>query len=136
LKEAKKDKILIIDDDRTLCRLLEKRLTSQGFECVDVLNGRDGIKAAQEELPDMILLDLMLPDMNGRDVLRELKDDSRTKDIPVIFISVTVSKEAPKEMKMVQVEKQMYPAFPKPIYNPKLLSMIRKGINKSRDNKA
>ncbi len=86
-KKDKKKKILSIEDDALLAKVLIEGLTLEGF---DVLNIDDGLKAldeAKKYKPDMILLDLILPGIDGFEVLKRLKADSETKDIPVIVVS-------------------------------------------------
>jgi threonine synthase len=80
--------ILIIEDNPQDMRLARRLLSSQGhFRIVEAANGRDGLKAVHQHRPDLILLDLMLPEMDGFTVLNTLKHDRALKDIPVVVIS-------------------------------------------------
>ena len=79
--------LLLIDDDKDIHVLLRQRLRSEGIEIISSENGIDGLRRAREIQPDLILLDLNIPIMDGFEVLRELKDDSETRNIPVVFIS-------------------------------------------------
>ncbi len=79
--------ILVIDDTPANLRVLASMLEEQGYYARPVNNGTMGIQAAQLSSPDLILLDIQMPDMNGFEVCRQLKADERTHDIPVIFIS-------------------------------------------------
>jgi len=79
--------ILVVDDTRDNLRLLTKLLVEHGFYARPVSNGQKAILAIQDQLPDLILLDIMMPDMDGYAVCEVLKADERTRDIPVIFIS-------------------------------------------------
>ncbi|MDP4010546.1 MAG: response regulator [Candidatus Spechtbacteria bacterium] len=86
-------KILFIEDDTTLQESLGQVLKGAGFEVFRALNGEDGLKLAGEENPDVILLDLILPKINGFDVLKELKGSDSTKHIPVIVLTNLESPE-------------------------------------------
>lgn len=80
-------KILIIDDDPTTCDIIAENLTQQGFEAIQALNGEHGVTLAENKDPDCILLDWSLPGMNGIQVLKQLKENTATKDIPVIMLT-------------------------------------------------
>jgi len=86
-------KILFIEDDTTLQESLGETLTKEGFEVLQAFNGEDGLKLAAEQNPDLVLLDLILPKMNGFDVLKELKENDNTKHIPVIVLTNLESSE-------------------------------------------
>jgi serine phosphatase RsbU (regulator of sigma subunit)/DNA-binding response OmpR family regulator len=79
--------ILVVDDTLASARLLAQILTQQGHRVRTALNGPEALAAAQATPPDLILLDIMMPGMNGYEVCRRLKADERTQDIPVVFIS-------------------------------------------------
>jgi diguanylate cyclase (GGDEF)-like protein len=79
--------VLIIDDDSNITNLLSKRLSQEGFNVITAKDGQSGLQLAAQKLPDIILLDLLMPEMSGKDVLRELKSDSKTLSIPVIILS-------------------------------------------------
>lgn len=82
-----KGDILIVDDTPANLRLLSQMLSEQGYQVRPVLEGRLALIAAQVKPPDLILLDIRMPDLNGYQVCERLKSDSKTKDIPIIFIS-------------------------------------------------
>lgn len=79
--------ILIIDDDVAALRLLVELLRGRGFKLCVAVDGRDGYHKALENAPDVILLDVCMPAMDGHHLCRLLKDDPRTADVPVIFLS-------------------------------------------------
>ncbi len=79
--------ILIVDDTPANLRLLSKMLGRHGYEVRPIPNGKLAIAATQAALPDLILLDINMPDMNGYEVCRQLKADEKTRNIPIIFIS-------------------------------------------------
>jgi diguanylate cyclase (GGDEF)-like protein len=78
--------VLIVDDDPDL-RTLAKMQLSPEYDVIQAADGRECVQAAKEHSPDVILLDIMMPQMDGREVLTELSNDALTKDIPVIFLS-------------------------------------------------
>jgi CheY-like chemotaxis protein len=82
-----KKKILIIDDDRLLSRVLIKRLSREGFEAKAAKDGRTGLQAALSSHPDLILLDIVMPVMDGLTVLESLRADPWGKKVPIIILS-------------------------------------------------
>ena len=80
-------KILLIDDDEDLTNIFTAALTKEGFQTVYSLLGQEGLEKAKTEKPDLILLDQVLPDMSGNDILKILKADELTENIPVILLS-------------------------------------------------
>lgn len=85
--EADRSRILIVDDIEENLKVLTETLTQQGFHPLQAKNGERAIQIAQKALPDLILLDIKMPGMNGYETIKHLKADPRTVDIPVIFIS-------------------------------------------------
>ncbi len=84
---AKEYTILIVDDTPANLRMLAEMLRKQGYKVRPAPNGKRALSTAKNELPDLILLDIMMPGMDGFEVCRQLKADERTRDIPIIFIS-------------------------------------------------
>jgi PleD family two-component response regulator len=84
---AKKGNILIVDDKPDNLRLLATMLGERGYKVRKAINGRLALMGVRAEPPDLILLDITMPDMNGYDVCQQLKADTTTNAIPVIFIS-------------------------------------------------
>ena len=82
-----KQKILIIEDERSLAEVLSYNLGREGFETIMSHDGRDGLRQAQLKLPDLIVLDLMLPVKPGLEVCQELRAGSRTREIPIIMVT-------------------------------------------------
>ena len=80
-------KILIVEDERDIADLLRYNLQEAGFETDYVRNGADALQRAVEKTPDLILLDLMLPEVDGTIVCRLLKNDPRTKNIPIVMVT-------------------------------------------------
>ncbi len=80
-------RLLLVDDDLDISEMLRTYFNIQGYEVQSVEFGEDAVRACQEKRPDLVLLDINLPDINGYEVCRRLKDDLRTRGIPIIFLS-------------------------------------------------
>jgi DNA-binding response OmpR family regulator len=80
-------KVLIVEDDEALLNLYVKKFSKNGFEVIAAEDGGKGVDRAKEHCPDAIVLDIMLPVMNGFEVLKRIKDDANTCKIPVIILS-------------------------------------------------
>jgi DNA-binding response OmpR family regulator len=89
----KQGRILIVEDDKFLRDLMVQKLHQGGFEVFEAIDGEGGLKLANEKSPHLILLDLILPGMDGFAVLKSLKDDSTTSTIPVLVLSNLGQKE-------------------------------------------
>ncbi len=79
--------LLLIDDDEQFLELVEYSLRLAGFKVLMATNGRKGLKLARKKRPDVILLDVTMPEMDGLEVLSELKHDKKTADIPVFMLT-------------------------------------------------
>lgn len=85
--ESPRKRILIIDDTPDILQVVSRRLQSWGYEPLTATSGEEGLRAAKEQLPDLVLLDVMMPKMKGREVCAQLKADPKTQKIPVIFLT-------------------------------------------------
>ncbi len=86
-------KILVVEDEPELVKALEVRLKTQNYEVVTALDGEEGLRKAREENPDLIILDIMLPKMDGYKVSRMLKFDESYKHIPIIMLTAKAEQE-------------------------------------------
>ena len=82
-----KSKILIVEDDLDVAEMLNAYFRVQGYEVFTVNWGEDGVRAAQTVLPDLMILDIRLPDIDGYEVARRVRTDRRTNEIPIIFLT-------------------------------------------------
>lgn len=87
-----KKKILIIEDYKNIVEILTMRLSSMGYAVISAKDGQEGLTLARKEKPDLIVLDVTLPKMNGYKISRLLKFDSRYKDIPIIMLTARETK--------------------------------------------
>ena len=79
--------ILIVDDDKQIATVFQVALTSAGYKVMTVNDGKSGLNAVRQQKFDLVLLDEMMPDMSGNDVLRTLKEDEATKATPIVILS-------------------------------------------------
>ena len=92
-------KVLVVDDNANNLMLEKDLLEVAGFEIYGAENAADGIAIARKEKPDMILMDVRLPDMRGTEAARILREDKETRDIPIIFVTASVMAEGREEIK-------------------------------------
>jgi len=88
-----KKKILIVEDEESLLKLESILLTSKGYQVEGVADGRAALEAIKNHAPDLVLLDIMLPEIDGFEVCRRIKEDPATKHIPVIMLTAKKSRE-------------------------------------------
>jgi len=93
-------KVLIADDDMTLHEMYAERLRAEGFVIVSAYDGEEAIEKAYKEKPDILILDIMMPKVNGIDVMKKLREDDQTKGIPIILLTA-LAQEINKIKKMM-----------------------------------
>ena len=84
-----KERILVVDDEEDILELVRFNLAKDGYQVKAVASGEDGLREARASQPDLIVLDLMLPGLDGLEVCKNLKGDPKTKDIPVVMLTAT-----------------------------------------------
>jgi two-component system, cell cycle response regulator DivK len=89
--KVKRQRILVVEDDRLSLIVLRQLLTAQGYEILQSSEGWGGINRARNERPDLIVMDIKLPDISGLDATLLLKKDDQTKDIPIIAVTACVT---------------------------------------------
>lgn len=118
-------KILLIDDEEDFCFFVKKNLEHTGeFEVVPATDGKKGIALAREDKPDLILLDILMPEITGSDVAEILLNDPKTKQIPLIFLTAVVTKEEIGVESIKEIGNQNFIA--KPVDIERLISCIKK----------
>jgi signal transduction histidine kinase/DNA-binding response OmpR family regulator/carbon monoxide dehydrogenase subunit G len=85
--------VLIIDDDQAIHDLLERDFSDQGYQILHAMGGREGLKVAKAARPDLITLDIIMPDLDGWSVLKALKDDPELRDIPVVLATIMADRD-------------------------------------------
>ncbi|MBI3011064.1 MAG: response regulator [Candidatus Omnitrophica bacterium] len=84
---AEKPRILLVDDEPSIVKMVGKRLEVEGFEVLVAMDGQEGLTKAQTDQPDLIILDLMLPKLNGYEICTMLKQDTRYQNIPIMMFT-------------------------------------------------
>jgi len=120
-------KILIIDDEVQLIQMVQIRLEANGYDIVAAYAGEEGIEKVKSENPDLIILDIMMPKMDGFEVCKILKNDPQYSKIPIIFLSAKTQEEAME----IGKEKGADAFLKKPFETPDLLAKIEELLEKS-----
>ncbi|OGB88095.1 hypothetical protein A3H38_03365 [candidate division WOR-1 bacterium RIFCSPLOWO2_02_FULL_46_20] len=117
-------KILIIDDEKDLVEMMTMRLTAMGYDIVGAGNGEEGISLARQAAPDLILLDIMMPGIDGYETLKRLKQEAKTKAIPVVMLTAVGKPDAVSR----SLEGGASDYISKPFEPKTLLEKIRKAL--------
>lgn len=120
-------KILVIDDEPELVKAVEVRLKTSGYEVEVAYDGSAGIAKAEEIKPDLILLDIVMPKMDGYEVCKRLKDDPETKDIPIIVLTASVA-AGQQELEKKCMSAGANGAIMKPFETSELLDMVSQAL--------
>jgi len=91
-----KAKILLVDDEPSIVKMVGKRLEVEGFEVSVAMDGQEGLRKAQAESPELIILDVMLPKLNGYEVCTMLKQDTRYQKIPIVMFTAKAQEKDEK----------------------------------------
>ena len=126
MEKQKGKKILIINDSPTLNALLELTLEAEGFSVTVAETGLSGLKKAGKEEFNLILLDYLLPDINGLEVCRKLREKEVTKDTPIAFVSGTDKDEILKKIKKVGGDAYIDPPLTGEIFIDKINDLINR----------
>ena len=97
-------KIAIIEDDQTISQMYRMKFEANGYEVALADNGKRGVSLVEDFQPDIILLDLQMPEMNGAEALEEIRKHDWGKNIPVIILTNMGEEESPKELKKLGIE--------------------------------
>lgn len=121
-------KILLVDDDITLHEMYAERLRAEGYTIVSAYDGEEALKKIDKDKPDLVLLDIMMPRMNGIDVLKKMREDKKTADLPVILLTALVQeidkvKKIMKSYDQYLIKSETMPA--------KVISAIEKTLKQS-----
>lgn len=127
--DKKKKKILIVDDEADMLSLLETRLAAAGYSIITARDGKEGLRMAREERPDLAILDIMMPGLGGGEVAEIMKSDPGTKDIPVLFLTCLYTKEE-ESSQGHDIKGNFFIA--KPFDQDELLSEIKTRLNNKK----
>lgn len=124
-------RILVIDDLPENVFMLQDRLEHEGYEIITAYDGKSGIEKAQSELPDLILLDVMMPDINGIEVCKTLVNNKKTSEIPIILVTAKTGAEDTKD----GLDAGAYDYIKKPFNKIELLARVKSALKLSEANK-
>jgi len=117
--------VLVVDDDADLAKMLKVRIEAEGYEFMSVMDGKEMLDVLNIKKPDVILLDIMLPNMDGYSVLREMRKHEKYANIPVIILS---AKEKKKMGDLFALEKVVF-FIEKPFDTKELMEKISEAIS-------
>ena len=113
--------VLIVEDNDLNMKLFHDLLEANGYAALQSKTGKEALEIVKNQLPDLVLMDIQLPDVSGLEVTRQIKEDEKTKDIPVIAITAFAMKGDEEKIRQGGCEAYMS----KPISVPKFLKMVR-----------
>ena len=123
-----KEKILIVEDEKDIVKMLEYNLKKEAFRTACAYDGEEGLEKAHSEHPDLIILDLMLPGMDGLDVCKSLKSEHKTSGIPIIMLTA----KAQEADKVVGLELGADDYVTKPFSPRELLARVKAVLRRGR----
>ena len=121
-------RIVLAEDEPQIAKLVEFKLKKEGYQVTWKENGEEALKAIKEEKPDLILLDVMMPVMDGYEVLRRLKEDENLKSIPVIMLTARAQEK--DVVKGIDMGAEDY--ITKPFHPAELLARVKRILAKPR----
>jgi CheY-like chemotaxis protein len=124
-----KKTILVVDDEQDVLSVLRAGLASNGYSIITAIDGEHALTLASSKQPDLIILDILMPGMDGPEVDRKLKDNPKTKDIPVIFLTSLYTKEEEHTSQYTAGNNMM---FAKPYEMDDLLEGVESAIYSSK----
>ncbi|GEM_PF-1443547 len=123
-------KILVVDDNPVTQKLYRRIFENAGYEVQEAYSGEECLRNVAESVPNIILMDVILPGIDGKVVVEKLNSQEKTRDVPVIFVTNTLSAEKDKGYETISIAGRDYRAFAKPIHVSKLISVVRKEYNR------
>jgi DNA-binding response OmpR family regulator len=128
LGEEASPRILVADDDPVIVRLLQVNFRLEGYEVDTAAHGEEAVTKASDLKPALILLDVMMPGLDGWEVCRRLKEDPATKDIPIIFLSA----RAQEEDRRRGIELGVLDYVTKPFDPGELVALVDRALSRTR----
>lgn len=121
-------KILIVDDEVGMLEALEKKLVADGYEVILAASGQEAGERVFSYLPDLILMDIVLPDIEGSEIVKRLQSDAELRKIPIVFLSGIVTRENEGRRSHVKVGPWEYRALAKPFSYRELLEVVQEAL--------
>ncbi len=119
-------RVLVVDDEADILNLVKMLLKSHGYMVAVAGDGKEALKQVKIFRPQVILLDIMMPEMDGGDVVRELKKDPMTSQIPIVFLTAILKEGEGKKGAGVKIGDTYYPGIAKPFENKEILEAIER----------
>jgi DNA-binding response OmpR family regulator len=113
---SKKHKVLIVEDDTAIRQLFEFKLDLSGYEVKTAVNGKDGLEVAKAFKPDIALVDLMMPEMNGDEMLEKLRENKWAASMRIIVLTNVSKDEAPRSLRFLAVDRYIVKAHYTPTH--------------------
>lgn len=127
-RDPSKKKILVIEDEEAIIELLEYTLQREGFQVASVTNGEEGLRRIRQQPPDLLILDLMLPGIQGLELCRILRGEAATRDLPIVMVTARVEESD----KVVGLELGADDYVIKPFSPRELVARVRAVLRRSR----
>jgi CheY-like chemotaxis protein len=124
---APRYQVLVVDDEPLLCRMVSAMLKRVGYEIRTAYNGTEALQAVAEQLPDLITLDVMMPDISGLDVARRLRADERTATIPIVFVTA-LDRSVSDELRSLSEQPGIY-HLDKPFSQHQLVTQVADALS-------
>lgn len=125
-------RILVVDDNPDIVDLLKNRLEFHHFDVSTAMDGREAVTKAKQEQPDLVLMDITMPNMDGGEAVRSLRAEISVKHLPVIFVTATLTKEDGSMIeKGIHVDDERFDVVAKPINPQELLDKINEQLGVS-----
>ncbi len=128
-EESKTYLLLVVDDEAAIRTVLRLTLVRAGYDVTEAENGEDALSKVREEKPDLLLLDVMMPGMDGFAVCEQLRTDPETADLPIIMLSARTDAHSKRESKRVGATKYLT----KPLSAEKLLFHVGEALSKGEE---
>jgi DNA-binding response OmpR family regulator len=123
--------ILVVDDEKNILFILERYLQKAGYRVLKAESGEEGVVLVKNSKPDLVLMDVMLPDMTGAEAVKEIISDSRLNTVPIIFLTGMITKgEEIKDHLSLKIDGRSFETLAKPIDQTELLSKIKELLDK------
>ncbi len=133
-KIEKKIKVLVADDDKNVTNIIRYSLPAEVFEILDAANGKEALGMVFSESPDILILDIMMPDMDGYKVCEELKEHDSTKDIPIIILSAKASVDDKLRAMDMGIDDYIVKPFDPRELNARIKMRLKQNLSISRIN--
>ncbi len=124
-----RENILVVDDEEDILELVQYNLSKEGYQVTSAVTGEQGLEAARAKHPDLVLLDIMLPGMDGLDVCKVLKNDGITQDIPVIILSAKGEEADIVTGLEIGADDYIVKPFSPRVVSARIKSVLRRKIN-------